>query len=167
MQNQTINQKNNEVKLQLKPTWSMYFIDTLFLWIVTGVLIVLAGADERAVAQGSMCMAAFIVLVLLYRAWYMTSVKWTVTDKQIRSEHGVFMRDVNYIELYRVVDYAEKQSFLQLIFGVKDVIIYSGDRTDPALRIYGIPNGMPVIPVIKPLVEQQKKENYVYEITNR
>jgi hypothetical protein len=56
---------------------------------------------------------------------------------------------------------------MQMVFGLKDVIVYSNDRTTPAQRIYGVPGAMVIIPLLKELVEQQKKEYHVYEIANR
>ena len=56
---------------------------------------------------------------------------------------------------------------MQMVLGLKDVIVFSGDRTTPAERIYGLPASLDIITPLKELVEQQKKEYHVYEITNR
>lgn len=92
---------------------------------------------------------------------------WRITDERIETERGVFVRKRGYIELYRVVDYEESQSFVQLLFRNKNVKIFSGDRTNPALEIYGIDNSANVIDYIRPRVETQKKRHGVYEVTNR
>ena len=39
--------------------------------------------------------------------------KWIITREQIKIYQGVLSKRINYIELYRVYDYEEKQSFIQ------------------------------------------------------
>ena len=53
------------------------------------------------------------------------------------------------------------------MFGIKTVSIYSGDRTNPRLDIYGIRERIDVVSVIRERVEYNKRSKGVYEITNR
>jgi hypothetical protein len=53
------------------------------------------------------------------------------------------------------------------MFGIKTVSIYSGDRTNPRLDIYGIRERTDVVSVIRERVEYNKRSKGVYEITNR
>ena len=71
------------------------------------------------------------------------------------------------MELYRIIDYQEKQDIIQQMMGIKDVIIVSGEKSHPILRIYGIKNNLDIIGYINTRVEQAKKERKIYEITNR
>ena len=80
--------------------------------------------------------------------------------------HGVFFHTVNYVELFRVNDYAEERNLMQQILGIKDVVIMSTDRSHPRLRIYGIPASYDLIAIVKPLVQKCRKENHIYEIAN-
>lgn len=158
--------ENNTV-IELCPCMRMFLIENLPMLAVYVVALCLLGdgnRDVRLIAAGTVILVS---AMLLYRFAYLTRMRWVVTRLQIRSEHGVFTRDIQYLELYRVVDYSEKQSFLQMLTGIKDVIVYSGDRTTPSLRIIGIPASASVIPVLKQLVEEQKRKHNIYEITNR
>ena len=155
------------VKMTLKPGMAMYFIQNKGMFVLYLVILVLCGYDNRMVGKFCFMVAMIITLLLIYRYWYLTTVKWTITDKQLIAEKGVFTKDIQYVELYRVVDYSEKQSMLHMMMNIKDVIVYSGDRTTPYTLIYGIPATTELIFVLKYLVEQQKKEHKVYEVTNR
>lgn len=162
-----INSTNQRIIMELVPSLRMFWVENSGIVAVYVMMVVLAGYENHDIAICSMVVVGVLSLVLLYRYWYLSKMKWTVTEKQLISEYGVFTRDKHYIELYRIVDYCERQSFMQMVMGLKDVIVFSGDRTTPAERIYGLPSGLDIIGQLKELVEQQKKEYHVYEITNR
>ena len=145
----------------------MFWIQNSGLLTVYTVALLLTGVEHNALAIAAMMAAFALTLLLAYRYLYITRLKWTITDKQLITQWGVLTRDIHYVELYRVVDYCERQSFMQMVFGLKDVIVYSNDRTTPAQRIYGVPGALVIIPLLKDLVEQQKREYHVYEIANR
>ena len=158
---------NTNVKLQMSPSPRMFWIQNSGLLTVYVVALLLTGVEHNALAIAAMMAAFVLTLLLAYRYLYITRLKWTITDKQLITQWGVLTRDIHYVELYRVVDYCERQSFMQMVFGLKDVIVYSNDRTTPAQRIYGVPGALVIIPLLKDLVEQQKREYHVYEIANR
>lgn len=91
---------------------------------------------------------------------------WLITEEQIKIYRGVFSKSINYIELYRVYDYSEEQSFIQSLTHNTTVIIFSGDRSTPKLVIAGIEANTEIINIIRKRVELQKKSNLVYEVTN-
>ena len=160
--------KNKEnVIIELVPSLRMFWIQNCGLFVIYLVLLIMTGSDSRSLSLVALLMAGLLTAVLLYRYYYICKLKWTITRKQLKTEWGVLTRDIHYVELYRVVDYCERQSFMQMVFGLKDIIIFSNDRTTPAQRIFGIPAGLDIIPQLKELVEQQKREYHVYEIANR
>ena len=106
-------------------------------------------------------------LCLLYRFIYLRSIRYHIGSEQLICEHGVFQRSVNYMELYRVVDFAEHQTLIQQLCGLKSVTVLSMDRTTPKLEMTGISNSYDVVSVIRTRVETNKRRKGVYEITNR
>lgn len=156
-----------QVRIELTPSPRMFWIQNGGLLAVYAVTLLLSGSENGVLALAAMAAALALSVLLIYRYLYLTRLQWVITDKQLITRWGVMTRDTHYVELYRVVDYCERQSFMQMVFGLKDIIIYSSDRTTPAQRIYGVPGAMDIIPHLKNLVEQQKKEYHVYEIANR
>ena len=49
--------------------------------------------------------AAVLTLLLLYRYIYLRRIRYSVGTEQIVSEHGILCRKVDYMELYRIVDF--------------------------------------------------------------
>ncbi|GAE18130.1 hypothetical protein JCM6294_988 [Bacteroides pyogenes DSM 20611 = JCM 6294] len=50
---------------------------------------------------------------------------------------------------------------------MKTVWIFSGDRTNPKLDIYGIRENIDVVNIVRTRVEYNKRRKGIYEITNR
>ena len=110
--------------------------------------------------------AVILILYLLYRYLYVTRTVYVITSEQLKYECGVFSCSRDFIELYRVIDYSEQRSFLQMLLGIKTISIYSGDRTHPRLDLVGISNKVDLIPTIRERVELNKKRHNIHEFTN-
>lgn len=106
-------------------------------------------------------------LCLLYRFIYMRSIRYYIGNEQIICEHGVFQRSVSYMELYRVVDFAERRTLMQQICGLKSVTVFSMDRSTPRLELTGMANKPDIVSLIRRRVEINKRRKGIYEITNR
>mgnify|MGYP000432916225 CR=1 FL=1 len=108
----------------------------------------------------------FLLIVLLYRFIYLRRIRYRVGEEQLVSEHGIFIRRVDYMELYRIVDFQEHQSLLQQICGLKTVRILSMDRNTPRLDLIGIRRRDDIVAIIRERVEINKRKKGIYEITN-
>ena len=157
---------NNERNIKLSPAMMQYFADEFYMLMLLMSGMLMSGYEDELVKLCCLLLCAFLFIYLLGRLWFYKSVKWEITRSQIKITHGVLRRSVNYVELYRVIDYAEEQTFIQQMLGLKDVYILSSDRTEPSLRIFGIPNEIDIINQIKPLVKQARIDNHIYEIAN-
>lgn len=97
---------------------------------------------------------------------FITRTVYIITEEQLKYEFGLFSCQRDFIELYRVVDYSEQRSFLQILLGLKTISIFSGDRTNPRLDLIGIRNDFDLIAVIRERVEINKKKRNIHEFTN-
>ena len=104
---------------------------------------------------------------MLYRCLYLYKLRYIITSEQLIIQHGVLTRTNDYIELYRVVDFSENRGIMEQLFGLKTVEIFSGDRTNPQLDIYGVKEKLDVVKIIRERVEYNKRRKGIYEITNR
>ena len=130
---------------------------------------VLAGWDgllPEALFPFLMTAAAILLANLFCKYLYLSRVRYTINEEQLQYEYGIFSIQRDYIELYRVVDYSEQRSFPQRLFGLKTVIIYSGDKTCPRLDVVVIRNQTDLIKVIRERVEYNKKKRNIHEFTN-
>ncbi len=150
-----------------KPNFRQFLANDLPLTILCLAGLVVAGMDGIFLGNVLFWFSTAISICLVYRLFYLRSMSYTFTPEQIIYEHGVFKRTRDYCELYRVVDFKEESSFLQQIFGIKTVTIFSGDRSTPRLDLIGIDRSDNIIPAIRERVAFNRKRHGIYEITNR
>ena len=107
-----------------------------------------------------------IISVCVIRLVMLLAQKWIIGEETICRMRGVISQETDFIELYRIVDYKESQSFLQRLMGIKTVTVYSTDRSDSVIEIKGVPAKEDVVGYIREHVEKCKIDKKIYEITN-
>ena len=150
--------------ITLRPHWGQYIISQGLMFLVSLVLFLVAGHDAITIKMPFLILGSVTVLMMLYGCLYLSKLQFIITAEQLIIQHGVFHRSSDYIELYRIVDFSEQRDILEQLFGLKTVSIYSGDRTNPKLDIYGVMEKVDVVGIIR---EYNKQRRGVYEITNR
>ena len=160
-------EQNNNRTIWLSPHIIQFIIDQLLLILLVIAGYICTGIDGIPLKAVLLGMSIFLSSYLLYLFIYIRRMEYIVTDEQLIHEHGVFVRDSDYIELYRVVDFKENRSFLQQLAGLKTVSVYSGDRNTPRLDIIGVRNNIDLVAHIRERVEYNKQRKGIYEITNR
>ena len=138
-------------------------------FLLVAVLLILVGWDGLLPGFMKALLSILIgglVLYLLYRYIYITRMVFLINGVQLVHEHGVFNIQRDYIELYRVVDYSEHRTFQQMLFGLKTISIYSGDRTNPRLDMIGVLKSTDIISELRIRVEANKARRNIHEFTN-
>lgn len=153
--------------IQLRPRVVQFFIDNWPLLTLDLCGYTCAGMDGMPFMGLLLWLSAAMSLVLAYRFIYLKRMVYRITGEQLIYEHGVITRSSDYVELYRVVDFAERSNLLQQLCGLKTVSVHSGDRTTPRLDIIGVGINENLVPIIRERVEQNKRRKGIYEITNR
>ncbi len=123
--------------------------------------------DQQPYRNIILLFALIIFLRFSYKVLYLKTMKYSLSSEELKYEHGVFHHVTDYLELYRVTDYQEDENFMQILLGLKNIKIMSGDKTNPVLLIIGLEKRDEIVKDIRFLVEQEKKKKKVYEITNR
>lgn len=114
---------------------------------------------------------AVIIMVLcsfclFLHCQYITTQKYHIGIEQLMYQRGFLSLRRDYIEMYRIVDFEESRTLLEIILGMKTVTIYACDRTMPCLRIIGVPKDMNIIDTIRERIIRCRKMNGIYEIAN-
>jgi uncharacterized membrane protein YdbT with pleckstrin-like domain len=60
----------------------------------------------------------------------------------VRVVSGIFGKEIQEIELFRVKDTAANQSFFLRLFGLGTITILSGDEKQPRLVLSGVPGAI-------------------------
>jgi uncharacterized membrane protein YdbT with pleckstrin-like domain len=156
--------------IELKPTFAYWIAaNVLLMALIPIILWARTLFEQHLIVQLIGAILAFIILlIILYRYVDMLlCTKWIITDEQIVIKRGVFLRSVNYIELYRITDYEERKTLIQMLLRNKSIIVRSGDKSHPELCMFGLRGGNSIIPIIRQRVEKQREIKQIYEFTNR
>ena len=153
--------------ITLRPHWAQYIISQGLMFLLSIVLFLVAGHESITFKSPFLVLGACTTLMMLYGCLYLSKLQFIISSEQLIVQQGVFNRSSNYIELYRIVDFSESRDILEQLFGLKTVSIYSGDRTNPKLDIYGVKERLDVVSIIRERVEYNKRRKGIYEITNR
>ena len=157
---------NQYESVLIRPDWRQLLIDELPSILASVALLVVGGLDGVPAHSVFLCLALALVVKVIYRLVYLRQMEYTITGEQLVYEHGVFSRSRDYIELYRVVDFDEKRNFLQLLLGLKTVVVHSGDRTMPKLRIVGVREKAEVVECLRERVSYNRKRMNIHEFAN-
>ncbi len=152
--------------VRIRPDWRQLLIDELMSILAAVVLLIIGGLDSVQYHSVFFCLALALGFKVYYRIVYLRTMLYTITGEQLVYEHGVFSRSRDYIELYRIVDFDEKRSFLQLILGLKTVVVHSGDRTMPKLLIIGIRERNDIVTPLRERVSYNRKRMNIHEFAN-
>ena len=150
----------------MHPDWRQLLIDELPSMAVAACLLIVGGLDGLRYHSVFFCIALVLLFKVYYRFVYLRCMAYTITGEQLVYEHGVFTRSRDYIELYRIVDFDENRSFLQLLLGLKTIVVHSGDRTMPKLRIIGIRESADVVGCLRERVTYNRKRMNIHEFAN-
>ncbi len=153
--------------ITLRPHWAQYIISQGASFIVASILFLVAGHEFVTFKMPFLILGTIIACMMMYGCIYLYKLRYIITPEQLIIQHGVLSRTSDYIELYRVVDFSENRGILEQFFGLKTIWIFSGDRSNPKLDIYGIKEYIDVVGIIRERVEYNKRRKGVYEITNR
>lgn len=137
----------------LRPHAAQLVIDNLPVMLLCFITLTYGGMENMPLNSLAMAVAVLLLAVLAYRFFYLRRMLYRIGQEQLVSEHGILHRSVDYMELYRIVDFREHQSLLQQLFGLKTVSILSMDRSTPRLDIIGVRSSNDIVPLIRERVE--------------
>ncbi len=87
-----------------------------------------------------------------------TFTKYTLTDKKLIIEQGLFKSVENEILLYRVLDITYTRNLFQKIFKLGTIEVQSKDKSNPVLYIKNIKNSKHFREMLSTTVENDKKK---------
>jgi len=108
-----------------------------------------------------------LVLPIPWALWRWLSTRCTsyeVTSQRLRMRWGVFTRQLEEIEIYRVKDTTETQTLWQRLVGVGTVKVLSSDRTLPELRLRNVKGHSEVRDCIRAQTERMRRARRVREL---
>ncbi len=74
--------------------------------------------------------------------FHLRTVEYVVSTQRVRIISGLFSKNIQEIELFRVKDTMANQSFYLRLFGLGTITILSGDEKLPRLVLSGVPDAI-------------------------
>ncbi|MDD6553461.1 MAG: PH domain-containing protein [Prevotellaceae bacterium] len=151
----------------LRPNWIQYVITefpAILIWIASLLVFLFATFTYH---RWFFWVWVITSAYLFFRMLYLARIEYIITAEQIIIMGGVMSHNTDYVELYRVVDYKQRSSFFQQMFGLKNVIIYSGDRNNPELEMIGLKANEDIVSIIRYRVEYNRQLKRIYEFSNQ
>jgi uncharacterized membrane protein YdbT with pleckstrin-like domain len=89
---------------------------------------------------------------------------YELTNERLKHSSGVFSRNVDVLELYRVKDMKQELPFHFRIFGLGRILLETSDRSTPAVVLNAIHQSTEVADLIRRNVEAQRDKKRVREV---
>ncbi len=89
----------------------------------------------------------------LYRYLKTANHVYTLTDQRLLEQSGIFVKHLETLDLYRVMDLSVSGTLLQTIFGRGRITLHSTDASTPTLLINAVPDPADVSHLIRDAVE--------------
>lgn len=106
------------------------------------------------------------IIVALWRYLIVRTTRYELTSQRFRITRGIFTRDTQEMELYRVKDTSYSQSVFEWLFGLATVRIASSDHSTPVTAIESISatKAKWIRETIRTLVEELRTRKRVREV---
>ncbi len=89
------------------------------------------------------------------------TIRYRITSYRIDYEHGIVNKNIDTLELWHVDDISYRQSLVDRLLNVGNIIIVSNDRSTPRLELNGLPNARPIFDSLKDRVIAVKRQRGV------
>jgi len=112
---------------------------------------------------GALVLMGVAILVLLCRIVALKSIYYEVTPDRIEWSRGIFDRQVDNIDMFRVIDLKLRRSLLEAVLGIGTVTLITKDNSDPHFDFVKVPDCRCLYDVIKEAgLEADKVRNVIH-----
>jgi uncharacterized membrane protein YdbT with pleckstrin-like domain len=134
--------------------------------------------SEKLIVKGSPCQItnfwyyilclplAFVgigFIMFLVRFLKTKFTKYEITEERITETTGVFSRNTDETELYRVKDIRLEEPFFLRMFGLSTILLVTSDKTSPFITLSGVKNGNNLRKILRDAVEVRRELKGVRE----
>ena len=137
------------------------------------VLLALAGAIFLGVGMfaqfagfglGALAVAGLVLLWALWSWLKVRSRRYDLTTERLKITEGIFGRETDTLELYRVRDMKLTRSFVQRMFGLQSLHLITTDTTSPKVTLAHVPMSANLGDQFRAQVEHCRTKRGVREI---
>lgn len=132
--------------------------------------IVWEGSPSQVVNLGTyilctlLCVLIVPIFIALWKYVVTHATKYTLTTQRLSYRRGVFSKETDVMELYRIKDMRVVEPFFLRMFGKGDIIMDTSDRTHPEFTLHAVPEPDKLRDTIRRYVEVRRDEKRVREV---
>jgi membrane protein YdbS with pleckstrin-like domain len=139
----------------LKITFLLAVVYVLAFWPVKQMLTdlklsaqTIAAIEKYRVITGLSLMTA-AALVFFYKIIKLKSTRYRVTTDRIEWSRGIFERQIDNIDMFRIIDIRLYRSFSDCLAGIGTVVLMTTDKTDPEFKFEKVHRPKQLYEIIK------------------
>jgi len=110
------------------------------------------------------CLLILPIPIAIWKSMNTASHRITLTRQRLRIRTGVFSKQNEDVELYRVKDWSLEEPLNQRIFGKGKISLFSSDRSSPELHLQWISKPASFIEALRGAVEAVRDSKRVREL---
>jgi len=103
---------------------------------------------------------------LLYSYLRHINEKYKLTMQRVETERGIIARDVDSLELWRVLDVDYKQGVMERILGIATITLTGTDQSDPVMKLRGLPNHRQLFERLRDAVQAARQRGRPMELVD-
>lgn len=154
---------NKQKKTHIKRPKPLYALVIAFPIFVLAFAIVSAAIFFPAFTLFILIPFGIMFIYGLYKYFFLRSFKYEITDEKVKWTRGIFARNVDFLELYRVRDMSLNQPFSLRLINAMHFTLETSDKTHPFFLFKGIEYSEQWADDFRDLVENARKDR-VHEI---
>ena len=104
-----------------------------------------------------------ILLFAAYRYAFIRRIQYTITTEYLQISKGLFFREVDTVELFRIKDYILMQPLILQVFRLMDLHLKTTNPESPEIWLRGVPLS-DLVEQLRERVLETRKHNRIYEI---
>lgn len=109
-------------------------------------------------------LSIYVLINLFWQILKVWCIHYEIDPERLRYTSGIILRKHEFVENYRIKDYAIENPLIYRLLGLGNLTVYTSDKTTPILHLYAIRKPEEKYQILRGLVEISRKEKRVYEI---
>lgn len=113
-----------------------------FIWTI----VLLAALASALIFPWAIVLFGVLAIIALIQSaicfFHLRAIEYVVTTQRVRVLSGIFSKDIQEIELFRVKDTMAHQSFFLRLAGLGTITILSGDERNPNIVLSAVPRAL-------------------------
>ena len=95
------------------------------------------------------------------------TTRYKIDYRRVEFERGVIAKDVDSLELWRVLDVRFSAGLIDRIFGNATITLIGTDQTDPEMELYGLPNARKLFERLRDAVQAARHTSRPMELVGQ